>query len=290
MNNTIKHAYLLLLLAPCLVGCNLDNDYRHKAPDGIYFDYMADTSRRHITYSFALSPELVEDTVWLPVTLSGERLPHDRTFTIEITPAGTTAQEGTHYKRLAGDHTLPAGEGAWQLPVILYNTDPAMEEKTLTLAFRLVASADFEVPYSYLSDMRISFSNRLEKPGWWNYWGELGVYSRTRHYLFIVGSGTTELSNPSKESEKTMQSLAYIRTFKAFIMDPFGWVESHPDYAIVQVADENYEGNPVPTYHFYLKDKPERTYKLQKIQINALPNAATNVFFDENGLMIFYTS
>lgn len=283
MKNSILYAAVVVL---CAVqwSCNLDNDYYYDTADNVYFDYQRDTSKMHIVYSFANTPSDVEYTVLLPVKVSGNRVDRDRVFNVEVDQSKSTAVSGTHFRPLDGSYTVAAGEGGFDLPVVLVNTDPAIEEETVTITIRLKPSEDFATGFPYLNTVDISFSNRLEKPEWWSWWeGEIGTYSRTRHYLFLISTGTTELPPASAEGG-AMIALGYSRVFKAFVNDPFAWVELNPEFVIERVADE--EG--VPTYSFYLAERPEKTYKLQKIQINPAPALPTNVFFDEDGMMIYY--
>lgn len=266
-----------------LGSCSLDNDFYYGSADNVYFDYQKDTSKRHIVYSFANTPSDVEYTVLLPVRVSGTRTDRPRTFNVVVDQAGTTAVPGLHYRPLETSYAIAAGEGLFELPVVLVNTDPAMEDQTLKLTITLTPSDDLGTGFPYLNTVDISFSNRLEEPEWWGWYaGELGTYSRVRHYLFLVSTGATEL--PPAADGGAMVALGYARVFQTFLNDPFKWVEANPGFAIDRVADQD----GVPTYNFYLRERPDKTYKLQKIQLASPPSPPTNVFFDEKGVMIFY--
>ena len=227
--------HALLLLFPLLAACGDEQHYLYRsATDNIYFDFK-DTTSSHLTRSFAYTPGATTLTVEIPVKISGQRTPRQRQFRVEMIPGLTTAREGEHHAAIAGLHVLPADSGTCILPVELYNTDPLLADTTLVVAIRLVPTDDFTTALP-LTTAVISFSNRLEKPVWWDYssWASsLGAYSRNKHYLFLVSSGTVDLSDPSTEGEKTIQSMNYISNFKAFVFDPVTWVSRHPDYAFV---------------------------------------------------------
>ncbi|MDR2414813.1 MAG: DUF4843 domain-containing protein [Odoribacteraceae bacterium] len=278
----MKTNFSLLVVLSLLVACASEQQYRYNAvTDNIYFDFT-DTSDSRLTCSFAYTPGVAGLTVAVPVKISGPRAPRARYFRVEPVAALTTAREGEHYGPVAGLHEMPADSGACILPVELYNSDPLLADTTLVVAFRLVPTGDFTTDFP-LTSVMISFSNRLEKPAWWDFssWsGEMGSYSRNKHYLFLISSGTIDLSDPATEGEKTIQSLNYIKNFKAFIFDPVSWVARHEEYAFVETV-------PGLMYEFYEKANPAK--KIQCMIMNMGSMGTRYAFFDDNNApTIFY--
>ena len=268
--------YLVISLVFALTTCSENPDYVYDSQkDNIYFDI--NNANGNILYSFAdTTLDVVEVTLFLPVKVSGNRLPKDRSLRIGVVDAQTTAQAGLHYAQLSQSYTIPSDSGTFLLPVILYNKDDMLLESTVVLSLELLNSDDFEVGFPHLSSANISFSARLEEPEWWRYWvGELGFYSRTKHFLFLISSGTKNLHNPSVDFFSTPKALYHISEYKAFLTNPFVWVENNPEYALVKQAGED--------YLFYLKATPEKTYLLK------WENEIGKYFFiDENGESILY--
>ncbi len=256
----IKFLFLPALLAAIFAACSENPGYEYNAQkDNIYFDY-ATTDDSKITYSFADTTfDVVENTIYLPVKISGKRVSYDRKFRVEVIDSLTTAKPSLHYEPMASSYTLAADSGTFKLPVVLYNTDEILQDSTLVLALRLVDSDNFSTAFPHLISATISFSSRLEEPSWWKYWlGELGTYSRTKHFLFLISSGTKALTDPTAPDSYlyTPEVLYHISEYKAFLADPFTWVGKHTEYALEKK-------NGSDDYTFYLKAAPDKTYLLK---------------------------
>ena len=171
---------------------------------------------------------------------------------------------------------MPADSGTISVPVVIYNKDPELEESTVSLAFTLIPTTDFEVNLIDMVYGKISFSNRLEQPEWWIYWmSSLGLYSRTKHQLFLIATGTNDMPNMSEPDAylRVPEALYHIAQYTAFISDPFSWVEEHPEYALTEEGNGNYD--------FYLKATPEKVILLKKDTASGSYH-----FIDENGQSI----
>jgi hypothetical protein len=265
--------YLFLPLALVAGACDDANDYAYRADkDNIYFDF-ADSSRSLITFSFAYPPEVDAHTINVPVKISGDRVPRDRKFIVEMIPSLTTALPTTHHEPFAGEHIMAADSGTYRLPVTLYKSDPLLLDSTLVIAFRLVETGDFATSLP-LKTTVISFSNRLEQPEWWDRWSsDMGAYSRNKHFLFISTSGTIDLNDPNTEGEKTIQSLNYIKNFKAALFDPVSWVQKHPGFAFEETV-------PGTMFEFYDREKPAK--RVACILVNMGPSGNRYIFFDDD--------
>ncbi|MFY0254638.1 DUF4843 domain-containing protein [Chitinophaga sp. 30R24] len=260
-----------------LMACKKqDNPLFQQPHDNIYFDFTDDEKSTRIDsffYSFALYPEKSTDTIMLPVKVSGSRVHYDRWFKVKVIDSATTAQPGLHYKALDTAYKIPADSGGGFLPIIMYVADPALIDRSVTIKLQLISSSQLSNDFPAFDTAKITFSNRLEEPVWWAVWiGELGVYSRVKHELFIRTSGTTELQTDMSDWQSTPLTLFYIRQFRAFMMDPIGRTPDYKDkgYAIGQQDDG--------TYYFYNTGNPDKKYPLEF-------NSADGryYFHDENG-------
>src|SRR5690554_5454621 len=116
MKKNILYLFLLVLLSS---ACKKDDQMVFQAEDNIYLDYYnsdgeLDTSS--ITYSFAYTPGLAKDTLWIPVKISGKRSNVDRRFVLEAIDSLSTASEDLHYEPLQEHYILPADSGSIRIP------------------------------------------------------------------------------------------------------------------------------------------------------------------------------
>lgn len=275
MKNIIILLSLSLAIICGLSSCDDNNDFVYKSLDNIYFNF-ADTASSKISYTFAYTPGLTKDTVFIPVKISGKRVSFSRRFQIEVVDSSTTAKPDIHYQPFAAEYEMPTDSGTVNVPVIIYNIDPLLDDSTVVLNFTLKATSDFQINYPDQITGRISFSNRLEQPLWWIYWmGQLGLYSRVKHQLFLISSGTTILPDMSKSDAylQVPKALFHLDMYKSFLADPFKWVQKHTDYILSEKTDGNYD--------FYLKESPEKVTVLKWDR-----SSDSYHFIDEKGQLI----
>ena len=259
---------LFLLIIIACVGCRKEETTTYGSSDNVYFDFdPATTDRDSIIYTFAYTPGLEQDTVFLPVRVSGMRADMNRSFGVRVDDARTTAVAGSHYEPLQQNYSVPADSGALLLPVVLLNSDPALSERSVVLTLQLSA-ADLGIADTSIVTARIVFSNKLEKPVWWEMWLG-GYYSQVKHELFLISSGTTDLTLSGLDAPT---NLYHTGKLASFLNDPFTWVEQNPEkgYVLVQREDGNYD--------FYNENTPAKKILLRK-------NVQANKYFfiDENG-------
>lgn len=275
MKSIIKLLIFSLTVVLGISSCNSDDDFLYNSQDNIYFNF-ADTASSKISFTFAYTPSIVQDTIFLPVKISGKRVSGSRYFKIAIIDSLTTAKAGSHYKALEEQYLMPADSGQIKVPIVIYNTDPILNDSTLKIGFMLKSTDDFQIGFPDRVKGSISFSNRLEQPSWWIYWmGQLGLYSRTKHQLFLISSGTNTLPDMSKPDAYLLvpQALFHLSVYKDFLADPFTWVTKHPNYVLTKKGNGNYD--------FYLKDSPGKIISLIWNQ-----GSNTYYFIDEKGQII----
>ncbi|MCC8426484.1 DUF4843 domain-containing protein [Mucilaginibacter sp. UR6-11] len=268
-----------------LAGCKKENLITYSSPDGKDNIYLgtAVTDTTAFTYTFAYSPAQLRDTVWVKVTTSGERVHQPRNFILAADPKKTTAVSALHYEALKASYTMPADSGIVHVPVILLNTDTALQNKTVKITLVVSGGAGFStnLPIEVRSK-QITFSNRLEKPVWWNYWGQLGNYSRVKHQLFLISSGTRDLVELNGAVDPNYflhipRCLYYINNVHEFLQDPFTWIQQNPSagYKLTKRSDNTGD------YDLYNVNAPDKKYWLKYFaSVNKL------IFIDENGNQI----
>ena len=274
----------ILLVSTMLFACKKNEMMPYNSKDNVYLRYLDDKGNQDTTtinYSFAYKPDLAQDTLWIPVVVTGPRTAHSRQFVLNTVDSLTTAVKGIHYEALESSYTLPADSGKISIPLIIKNTDNALVNKSVTIGFRTVAGGDFfaDLPLA-LRSKKVVFSSRLEKPAWWVYWeSSLGEYGRTKHQLFLISSGTVDLVSFSKPNYflEIPRALYYIENFRVFLKDPATWIARNPGkgYVLTKKTDGSND------YDFYNESAPAKRYTLKYF---ALVNGY--FFIDESGKQI----
>jgi hypothetical protein len=244
-------AFMIVVVAG---ACKKTQEIRYHSDDNVYFDFSTAAQRDSIVYTFAYEPDLAKDTILLPVRISGIRIPANRSFGIQVVPGLSTAVAGTHYEAFKTSYTMPADSGVYMLPVIILNKDPQLTTTSVSLQLKLLPSADLDTAINTLIKARIVFSNKLEKPIWWNMW--LGAYySQVKHQLFLISSGATDLTTSGLDAPK---NLYHVGRLNSFLNDPFNWVTLNPGkgYELTLRGDGNYD--------FYSTKNPDKKILLRK--------------------------
>jgi len=271
-----RNIFFILLFCSAMFGCKKDKELLYNSQDNVYLDYaIKDT----LNYSFALHVSQAQDTIWVPVIISGNRVNHDRHFQMSVVPDSTTAIATVDYEPLKSSYTMPADSGVVHIPVIIKGTDTTLVNKSVVLTVRVSGGTDFASLFNEsIRTKKILFSNRLEEPAWWPDWqGELGDYSRTKHQLFLISSGTIDLGmvtgNPTAY-EIIPAALYFISNFDNFLVDPFTWVSQNPTKGYVLTPRNDGTGD----YDFYSTIDPAKKFHLQYF-----PSVNKYLFIDENG-------
>ncbi len=268
--------FLFIVVCSLMMACKKEDKFLYSEDvDNIYLAYE---DEKQLTYTFAYTPGIARDTIWVPVKISGKRQNRDRQFALKTVDSATTAKVDLHYEALKPSYVMPADSGNIKVPVILLNA-PGLENESVRITFELTGGTDFETRLpKAIRTKSLLFSNRLEMPSWWVYWmGELGSYSRVKHQLFLISSGTRDLSNPSIDFMQTPRSLFYISNTRSMLKYPFNWVETHPELGYTLKERTDGSGD----YDLYQKDTPTIKFHLKYFK-----SADTYVFLDEKGEQI----
>jgi len=263
--------YLIILFAMiALSSCKKAEEMKFDHAANVYFD-LHGGSRDSIVATFAYAPTIPQDTVWLPVRLSGIRTEVARTFTAKIETDSSTAVPGLHYEALKPSYTIPAGRGIGYIPLVLYNKDKELENRAVSVIVKLTGTTDLGIENPYIIRAKVVFSAKLEKPGWWDVW-PLPPYSRTKHELFILVTGQTSMTTEGLDAPK---NLYYVGLLSTMLNNPFNWVARNPlkKYVLEEVTPGNKD-----SYYFYNTNNPAKKTLLRKNTQNG-----KYYFIDENG-------
>lgn len=271
----MNRLFILALVATAvLTGCKKDTYMPYHSTDNIYFSFPTNPSDRDsIIYTFAYTPGKLSDTLYLPVEISGNRTDQARKYKVTVIDTATTAIPGIHYAALKDFYTMPAGAGVDSIPLILFNTDTLMSKRSVRLSLHLAATDELGVQIADLIQAHIIFSNKLEKPVWWDKW--MTNYSDVKFELFIISTGVTVLASGSDYGLYAPQSLYYIGLMNVLLGDPFTWVANNPDkgYILEQRTDGNYD--------FYNTGNPSHRLLVKKD-----PSSGKFFFIDEKGAQV----
>ena len=263
--------YIIILLAVIgFASCKKADEMLFDHAPSVYFDTQGG-DRDSILRTFAYTPTLAQDTVWIPVRLLGIRTNQARTFAARVEMDSSTAIPGVHYEPLKPTYTIKADQGFTYLPLVIYNKDKELEERSVSVMIKLTGTTDLAIQNPYLIKAKVVFSAKLEKPDWWDTW-PLPPYSRTKHELFFL---VTEQKSMTKDGLDAPKNLYYVGLLNTMLNDPFKWVSKNPlkKYVIEEVTAGNTD-----QYYFYNTGNPAKKTLLKKNAQNG-----KYYFIDENG-------
>ena len=267
----IMKTYIIIFIALIsFASCKKAEEMKFNHAANVYFD-LRGGDRDSVVATFAYAPTIPQDTLYLPVRLSGIRTEVARTFTARIETDSSSATPGLHYEALKPSYSIPAGQGIGYIPLVLYNKDKALEEKAVSIILKLTGTSELGIENPYLIRAKVVFSAKLEKPSWWDSW-PLPPYSRTKHELFILVTGQTWLSTDGLDAPK---NLYYTGLLSTMLNNPFNWVARNPlkKYVLEEVIPGNTD-----SYYFYNTNNPSKKTLLRKNTQNS-----KYYFIDENG-------
>jgi hypothetical protein len=188
----------LFISIALLTCCAKDTPRFADGEAGVYINKGIMASYKDsITYSFAVKPDaLMQDTVFLPVRISGLAVKRDRQVPMVAVKDSTTAIAGEHY----------------ELPACLIRTDsfntqyavivkrrPDLKGKEVRLLLQISTSTDFPLNITRLADgynpfYLVRLNDKLTKPDKWESPGSwlqtfFGNYSETKFKFIIQVTG-----------------------------------------------------------------------------------------------------
>lgn len=263
-----KLVAICFITAAFFSSCHKADELKYDSADNVYIDYWG-SDRDSVLYTFAFHPELGRDTLFVPVRIAGIHRDYDRKFSLQVVKDSSTAVENVHYLPLAPTYTILKNTGITYVPVILLNTDPALESKSVSMRIKLFSTEDLGANIPELNKTKIVFSSKLEHQAWWDWWFDPTTWSVTKNQFFIIVTGLTSLTTEGLDAPKNQYLASLVA---AFLADPAKWVAKNPTKGYVLEARS--DGN----YDFYSKLNPDKKVLYRKSTLNNL-----YYFIDENG-------
>jgi len=165
--------YLLGITAIALfLSCEKELEvYQAGARLSFYYAAASDTL---VSYSFVYGPSTTtQDTVWLEMETIGELSATNRSISVEQVSTGINdALPHVHYvafddASLQNAYMMPAGRSRTRIPIVL-KRDASLQSKRMTLLVQIKHNEIFPLSYSSRDQVKIVFSDLLEKPTNWN--------------------------------------------------------------------------------------------------------------------------
>lgn len=193
-----KIIYIGMFVGLLAAACQENEMDGFESDGAVYFQLNSQWSNTvdSIVYSFAGKAEEAY-TVKLQVNLMGVAVDYDRSVRLVVDHEHTTAKENVHYEALLPSYTLLANAYKIDIPIVLYGSDPELEERAFRLTVRLEASEDLQLGLSKRTVAKVIFSKQNTIPVWWNMdfygfaFGDylFGAYSKVKHEHFMLELG-----------------------------------------------------------------------------------------------------
>lgn len=187
LNNVLLTVAVAALLFATF-SCENDHD-AYSGPSGVYFAAKSNT----LQYSFTTTTDEYID-VSIPVEVLGMTADADRSFSVCVEGATTTAREIEDFSGLRASYTVSAGSLSGTLNVRLLMSE-RLESEEVQLTLNLVSSGDFPQVLANKSRITLKWSNMLVRPAMWDwmYRGYFGEYSKVKHRYILAVLGWKEL-------------------------------------------------------------------------------------------------
>ncbi len=235
-------AGILMLL---LVRCGKDEIELYDEFPSVYFNGSS------VSYSFIEKPDAKQDTIKLPVLITGLPAETDRTFQIAVVTDTNTTATPEQYELLDG--TVKAHEYIGSVPVVLHNYS-FLDSNELKLKVKIVDSEDFQAGFVQSMYYLISWTAKLQAPSNWLYLSSyFGDYS-TSYYKFIIrvtGRSTFpyRIINP-ETGEYYWKTTAEVEAYSFIIRDSLDKYNADKSHPVLTHDDGKKAGRPVelPSY------------------------------------------
>lgn len=181
---------------------------------------LEDTMKSH---TFYYTPDVEQDTIHFDIYTIGNVANRDRAYQIEqVILAGVeNAIPGVHYKafdseEMANHYMIPKDSVHMLVPIVMLK-DRSLDDRIVTLQFRLVANEEFQLGEIKKLWRKLTFTSMLNRPSKWNSVnGYFKDYSRVKHEFMIEKSG---LKWDDKLIEEVIMDTATPNYWKEFFID-----------------------------------------------------------------------
>jgi len=181
MKQVILNITVFFLIILAFIGCEKDYQVYNANLEAVSFNLEKLTNGEDsLVYSFAFTPDVVEDTLEIPLQLYGFTMKQERVVNIVVDADKTTALEGEEYELLSARMPADSVNGVLKLRV---NKSDRITNLDVCVSLEIGSSEDL-VPGPVSSrKLRVYISNQLTKPDGWP--GQFGDYSKVKHQFCI---------------------------------------------------------------------------------------------------------
>lgn len=190
----ISRLLVLLGVVVGFVACEKDIDGFQNDRPMIYFNlpYETDSYGKDLPtrvdgleYSFALDDVEVQTYVFeVPIGTIGLATDKERTFKVEVIKEETTAMDGDWDRTSIENQVIESGSMTSTLKVPVFRANVGEEARIITL--RLVSNDNFSVGYENLLKAKLTFSDILNPPSWWQDWKTVfGEFCREKYVKWM---------------------------------------------------------------------------------------------------------
>jgi len=193
----MKNTYLAVILLLGLLACKKEEVKFYDGGDRVQFARQSTNTTvayaENQDYSFAGKGARMADTLYIPIDVTGRVADFQREAKVELIVGETTAVEGTDFQ--FGRHWIPEKQSKGFVMLILKKT-PELSTLVKTVAFRIVASADFKPGIEKQLKSRVNFFNFMVKPTNWDTMISryFGAYSKVKHEFVLYQLGYPEIN------------------------------------------------------------------------------------------------
>lgn len=194
---SFRYFHLILSLS-IIAGCAKDTPRFPEEEAGVYINKESmDSYKDSITYSFAVKPDaLMQDTVFIPVRITGMPMQRDRQVPLTAVKDSTTAIAGEHYELPVC--IIKADSFSTKYAVVVKRR-PDLKNKEVRLLLQVSPNQDFPLNITQLANgynpfYLIRLNDKLTKPDKWEAPGSwlqtfFGNYSETKFKFIIQVTG-----------------------------------------------------------------------------------------------------
>lgn len=227
-NKAMKSIYSFIMLGLfLLLGSSCENDgfyYQDQSRIRMEGPEIWTLETDSLEFSFITTPsDVVTQQMDVTLYVMGVVADYDRTVQLETVADKTTATDDLY--EYPTTVVIPAGSNYGICPVILKRAD-ILQEKTVRLFIRVVASDDFAVGSKEQDHLLLKWNDQLSKPSNWDDLEEFfGTYSDNKYRFMLNNTGVSEFDT------ETM-TWAELRNYKIMLTNLLNELEE-------PVLDEN---------------------------------------------------
>ena len=192
MKQVILNITVFFLIVLAFIGCEKDYQVYNANLEAVSFNLKKLTNGEDsLVYSFAFTPDVVEEILEIPLQLYGFTMKRERVVNIIVDKDKTTALEKEEYELLSARMPAESVNGVLKLKV---NKSERITNKDVCVSLEIGTSEDLVPGPVSLRKLRVYISNQLTKPANWP--NQFGDYSKAKHQFCIevlgIGSNYNE--------------------------------------------------------------------------------------------------